>query len=357
LIILPSTNMSKCRDCQSKDIRVFFNLFEGLLLGSTVSSQHFSSNIKIYLELQPDSFFILLNDLAGEWDLFRRASNTSITIEPLPCGVIDAEIGCLIVNSTLRTRILLKSLSIRIFVSGKLTVKNIIFDGSDLFYRNRTQYCFKNDLCCSSFTSADDLEKCVDHESSYRDTNMNQWRYGFFTLEAIIDDPLPDLSFLLIEDCIFRNINLNKFDQGISAIVKPFAESFFRLKILSSRFENVYLPEGIFSNHNKELSLESAKIYKGFDQRRWMMMIDNLVEINDIYNKQEIVLNAILLSEYSVFKISFSYYPMITPIAFYRNSSVFKASFEMRNIFIKNLYSWWPTIFHLFKRHRFLSLN
>lgn len=228
--------------------QIYGDLFEAFYNESIIASSYFNASITFLLS--KGQHFISKNSLNKSNEFIFRRVNANILIKPVFCSEFNILNLC---TNEKNIIIKIKSLNFSFIISKKLEIQNIDFDAVDSYYNNNTENntCINQNIsCCEENSLRDPTNSCYINFSrhSYLSQNNENEKnyYGFFSLEAIFDDPdysIPEIALKnvsFIDFYIFESLETSFMSViiidyfGGSLMIKNLliSNSFFRYPII-----------------------------------------------------------------------------------------------------------------------------
>lgn len=240
--IFVSSNVQCNNNCSGTLAEPFGNLFEAfrtIMLNVIAYNQ---STVNIYLMNDRSHYLYNTTNEAETFHFFRRIY-ANITITPLFCSYKNIT-GCFSSEEE-KAEIIVKRENVYFFVSSQLKLINIIFNGVDLniyhdLYQNET-ICLEPDL---ESLNSDSLRRNCFIKNKILNINPDNFIYGLFNLEYIIDCEYCATPDLTIINCEFSSINSFA---GFSSLIRILKGPPAVIKISKTIFKKLFFPKGIIS--------------------------------------------------------------------------------------------------------------
>ena len=290
-----SFNCSQGNQCNGSPTNPYNDLFTALetIMINTITYQN--ASIHIYL-LGSKSHTLYTDKTSNQGFLFFKRMDLEINIETLFCSENNIT-GCNS-NETL-AEILVKRNHILFFISNRITLKKLKFNGIDMnSYNQTTDSSFKSNYANMAFCTESDLATlnsqksiCFLQKNLYFVANL---AYGLFNLEILYDNPNPPTPTIIIQNCEFNYILfIQQSSSFLQSLISVTQGSPISISFENTQIDKFIASKGILSlNQNSDpyyLYVSIPTIIKSLKPGNYNLSIIN-TNITE-FNKFNLVLN------------------------------------------------------------------
>ena len=261
--------------CDGSIQNPFNDLFSALEKVMIAHFNYFNTTAIVYLFGSNSHYLFPIQSIKSPFYLFRRF-HIDLTIQAFLCKFKNVS-GCFEDDST-NVDILIKRSDILFFVSNKIMLRNLIFNGIDLLLYGtlsndqfkldniRKTVCSENDI---NFNNTNDsvLSLCFLRNQNVSISNLST--YGFFNLERIYDcDNCSFPEFSMINCQIINFMAFNSVSNPINSLVNNIRGFANKITINNTIISNIFFTKGIINSAQLEDSF-----YKSFTLNYVCLMI------------------------------------------------------------------------------------
>lgn len=252
------TFVDSSRDCQSQICNgtqeyPYNNLFQAFENIVTTNKIYLNPIVNVYLFGLKPHFLYTNKTVNNPLYVFRRM-NLTITIQPLFCKILNIS-GCFDDDFAL-VEVLIKNNDILFFISQKMILKNLRFDGVDMFayhelkdetikeHNLNVRICSENDLLIQNIDKTKSFCYIQNNLTVFSDKTI----YGLFNLEMLYDCQTCSGPKLEIDNCQFINfLAFNGSTDIFNSLITILSPSNIEVSLQNTSVSQFFLHKGVLN--------------------------------------------------------------------------------------------------------------